>query len=182
MSRIKGLTIGDGVFFKGWPIIDTSNGGTINIGKGVTINSSNYGYHVNMYSPVKLMADRKGATIRIGDNTRIHGSCIHAYNSVLIGKNCLIAANSQIVDCNGHELSFGNVENRINTSSNGRPVIIEDCVWVGTNSIVLPGVRIGRGSVIAAGSVVVKDIPPMVIAAGNPAKVIKTAEQCHRIS
>ena len=58
-----------------------------------------------------------------------------------------------------------------------KDVVIEDCVWIGANSIVLPGVRIGRGSIVGAGSVVVKDIPPMVIAAGNPAKVISNGQQ-----
>jgi acetyltransferase-like isoleucine patch superfamily enzyme len=177
LSRIKGLTISDDVVLNGKPIIEIRNGGTIHIGKGATINSSNIGYHINMHSPVKLVSDREGSIITIGEKTRIHGTCIHAYKSVHIGDNCLIAANCQLMDCNGHELSFDNPENRINTSSDGKPIVIEDCVWIGANSIVLPGVRIGRGSIIAAGSVVVKDIPPMVVAAGNPAKPIKTAEQ-----
>jgi acetyltransferase-like isoleucine patch superfamily enzyme len=139
------------------------------------INSSNAGYHVNMHSAVKLMADRPGARIHIGEGTRIHGSCIHAYRSITIGKRCLIAANCQIIDCNGHELSFDDVEARIHTTSDGRPVVIEDAVWIGANSIVLPGVRIGRGSVVAAGSVVVKDVPPMAVVAGNPARIVKQA-------
>ncbi|NOT28715.1 MAG: acyltransferase [Acidobacteria bacterium] len=176
-SRIDGLTIADGVTFRGLPLIEISNGGRISIGRGTTINSVNAGYHINMHSPTKLFADRPGAVIRIGENTRIHGTCIHAYRSVVIGDNCLIAANCQIIDCSGHELSFENVENRINTTSDGSPVVVEDCVWIGANSIVLPGVCIGRGSVVAAGSVVTKDIPPMVVAAGNPARVVKTAEQ-----
>jgi acetyltransferase-like isoleucine patch superfamily enzyme len=167
--------IADSVVFKGKPIILISNGGMIQIGKGTLLNSSNTGYHINMHSPVKLFADREGAIIKIGERTRIHGTCIHAYRSVVVGDRCLIAANCQIMDCSGHELSFENVENRINTTSGGKPIVIEDCVWIGANTIVLPGVRIGRGSVIAAGSVVVKDVPPMVIAGGNPAKTIKTA-------
>lgn len=177
LSRINGLIIRGGIFVQGKPIIEIKPGARITLGSGVTLNSSNRGYHINMHSPVKLFADKPGAVIDIGDNTRIHGTCIHAYNSVRIGQNCLIAANCQIIDGNGHELSFENVANRVNTHSDGKPIMIEDCVWIGANSIVLPGVRIGRGSVIAAGSVVVKDIPPMVIAGGNPAKIIKTADQ-----
>jgi acetyltransferase-like isoleucine patch superfamily enzyme len=177
LSLIKGLMLSDEVVFNGKPIIEIRNGGKIYIGKGTTINSSNDEYHINMHSPVKLVADREGAVIKIGNKTRIHGTCIHAYDSVVIGDNCLIAANCQIMDCSGHELSFDNVENRINTSSGGRPIAIEDCVWIGANCLVLPGVRIGRGSIVAAGSVVVKDIPPMVVAAGNPAKPIKTSDQ-----
>ncbi len=161
------------VIITGTPLIEISQGGKINIADNCTINSVNAGYHVNMFQCVKLLVDRPGAVISIGENSRIHGSCIHAYQSVSIGRRCLIAANCQIIDCNGHELSFQNVENRVNTSSGSSPVVIEDDVWLGTGCIVLSGVRIGKGSVIAAGSVVVNDIPAMCIAGGNPAKVIK---------
>lgn len=130
------------------------------------------GYHINMHSPVKLFADKSGAQIRIGDKTRIHGTCIHAYQLVEIGRNCLIAANCQIFDCSGHDLSFNNVGNRINTIGTVKPIKIEDYVWIGANSIVLPGVTIGKGSVISANSVVMNDIPSMCVAGGNPAKII----------
>jgi acetyltransferase-like isoleucine patch superfamily enzyme len=179
VSRIRGVTLSDGVIIKGMPIIDTSGGGEIYIGPGATLNSLNYRYHINLHSPVKLMADRKGAQIRIGAQTRIHGSCIHAYNSVTIGEKCLIAANCHIIDCNGHDLSFDNVENRIHTTGSADPVVIEDCVWIGANAIILSGVRIGRGSIIAAGSVVGEDIPPMVVACGNPARPVKRVVPSH---
>jgi acetyltransferase-like isoleucine patch superfamily enzyme len=173
LALIRGLTISGGVIIKGMPIIDTSGGGRVYIGRGATINSRNRGYHVNMHSPVKLIADRKDATIRIGAETRINGTCVHAYRSVEIGERCLIGGNCQIIDCDGHDSSFANVENRINTTGVGDPVVIGDCVWIGANSIILPGVRIGKGSIIAAGSVVVSEIPAMVVAGGNPARVIK---------
>ena len=157
----------------GQPLIDIRKGSNLYIGDGVTLNSKNKGYHINMHSPVKLYADRKGAQIRIGDKTRIHGTCIHAYSSIEIGNNCLIAANCQIFDGNGHNISFPDVENRINTTGTSKPIKIEDDVWIGANSIVLPGVTIGKGSVISANSVVIKDIPAMVVAGGNPAIIIK---------
>lgn len=171
----KGLVIDRNVIFKGKPYVYLHKEAKIILGKGVVLNSSNKRYHLNLYVPVKLLADRPGALIKIGNNTRIHGTCIHAYNSIIIGDNCLIAANCQIFDGNAHELSFENVENRLNTRDNGKPIVIEDCVWIGANCLVLPGVRIGYGSVIAAGSVVVKDIPPMVVAGGNPAKILRSA-------
>jgi acetyltransferase-like isoleucine patch superfamily enzyme len=157
----------------GHPIIDIRKSCKLYIGNGVTLNSRNKGYHINMYSPVKLFADMPGAEIKIGDYTRIHGSCIHSYKSIEIGKNCLIAANCQIIDSSGHNISFPDTENRINTKGEGKPIVIEDDVWIGTNCVILPGVRIGKGSVIAANSVVKKDIPPMVVAGGNPCVVLK---------
>jgi acetyltransferase-like isoleucine patch superfamily enzyme len=161
------------LILKGLPIIDIRKESKLYVGNNVTLNSSNKDYNINLYSPVKLFANRPGAKIRIGNNTRIHGTCIHAFESIVIGEGCLIAANCQIIDGNGHDLSFPNVENRINTKGTSKPVIIEDHVWIGMNSIILPGVTIGRGSVISASSVVVKDVPPMVMAGGNPAEIIK---------
>lgn len=169
----RNLVLGKGVVFKGFPIIEISNGGRIEIADSVTINSSNRGYHLNMHSPVKLFADRKGALIKIGKASRIHGTCIHAYESISIGERCLIAANCQMFDGNGHDLIFEGISSRIYTKGSSIPIIIEDDVWVGANTIILPGVKIGRGSVIGAGSVVCKSIPSMVLAAGNPARVIK---------
>ena len=59
----------------------------------------------------------------------------------------------------------------------GRPIVIEDKVWIGINTTILPGVRIGYGAIVGAQSVVTHDVPPMTIVAGNPARVIKTIEQ-----
>ena len=88
----------------------------------------------------------------------------------------MIAANTNIIDCNGHNLSFNDPSNRINTHGVSKPIIIEDNVWIGANCMILPGVTIGEGSVISANSVVVKTIPSRVVAGGNPAKVIKNLQ------
>jgi acetyltransferase-like isoleucine patch superfamily enzyme len=173
ISSKQNVDIKGRLILKGLPIIDIRKESKLYIGNTVTLNSSNRDYNINLHSPVKLFANRPGAEIRIGDNTRIHGTCIHAFQSIVIGKGCLIAANCQIIDGNGHDLSFPNVEDRLNTKGISKPVIIEDYVWIGANSIILPGVTIGRGSVISANSVVVKDVPPMVVAGGNPAVIIK---------
>ena len=170
------LIIGRKTRFNKTPIIKIHNTAKIIIGNRVLINSDNSNYHINMHSPSKLIADRPGAKIIIGDDTRIHGTCIHAYKLISIGKNCLIAANCQIFDGNGHNTSFENVENRINTIGGAKEIIIEDCVWIGANSIILPGVKIGRGAIVSAGSIVCNDVPAMTIVRGNPAKVIKYYE------
>lgn len=167
------ITIHGKIILNGIPLVDIRKGASLYIDENVSLNSRNKGYHINMHSPVKLFADRKGAFIKIGSNTRIHGSCIHAYQSVEIGKNCLIAANCQIFDANGHDLSFPKVELRIFTKGKCKPVIIEDHVWVGANSFILPGVTIGRGAIVSANSVVNKDVETMTIVGGNPAKLIK---------
>ena len=163
------------LYLIGRPLIDIRNNARIEFGDNVSLRSDNKGYHINMHSPVKLFVQGENTLLKIGNNTTIFGTCIHAYRHISIGNNCLIAANCQIMEGHGHDLSFSNVENRINTTGmdNIKPIIIEDNVWICANTIVLPGVKIGYGSIITANSVVNKDIPPMVIAGGNPAIIIK---------
>ncbi|WP_298350714.1 acyltransferase [uncultured Dokdonia sp.] len=172
---VKGVKLGNGVLFKGLPSIIKKTSAIIEVGSNTLLNSSNYGYHINMHSSCKLLADRNDAKISIGSNCRIHGTCIHAYNSITIGNNVLIAANTQIIDGNGHQLSFNNTADRIHTTDMGKPIIIEDNVWIGANCFILGGVTIGEGAVISANSVVHKDIKRNTIVGGNPAKLIKDA-------
>jgi len=176
LTRSKQISVVGRLRVKGRPLVEVHPMARVEIGEGVLLHSRNRGYHLNMHNPVKLLADWPGACIRIGAGTRINGSCIHACRQVEIGRGCLIAANTQIMDNNGHNLSFPDVENRIYTKGTPRPVAIEDYVWLGVNTVVLPGVRIGRGAVVAANSVVSRDLPPMCIAGGNPAVVYKTYE------
>jgi len=171
--RVKGVNMSTNVLVNKPPLILKHKNAEIILANGVSINSNNNGYHLNMYSRCKLYADLAESKIIIGANTRIHGTCIHAQSQINIGQNCLIAANTNIIDSNGHLLSFDYPENRINTRDIPKPISIGDNVWIGANSMVLGGVNIGNGSVIAAHSVVKNDIPSMCLAAGNPAVVIK---------
>jgi acetyltransferase-like isoleucine patch superfamily enzyme len=177
LRAMRGLELGDGVVIEGIPAIEIHDGARIIIHDNVELDSVDHQYHISMFSGVKLYAEHSGTVISIGSNTRIHGSCLHAKSSITVGRRCLIAANCQIFDCSGHDPSFDDVANRVNTHGVCRPIVIEDDVWIGAHTIVLPGVTIGRGSIIGAGSVVTSNIPAMVVAAGNPAKVVKTATQ-----
>ena len=129
-----------------------------------------------------LSCNRRGH-IEIGDYTVIgHNSFITADASVRIGKHCFIAREVLIQDNNSHpidpalrrEQAIQHQDRPTDTyeSENG-PIEIGDDVWIGTRVIVLKNVIIGNGSIIAAGSVVTKSVPPLSIVGGNPAKVIK---------
>jgi acetyltransferase-like isoleucine patch superfamily enzyme len=157
----------------GNPVYKFKYNGKVIIGNNVSLKSNRDSYHAFMHSGVKLIVDQRDAVIEIGDDSRINGACIHARKRVFIGKKCLIAANVQIIDSNGHQLCFPNVEDRICSRDEPEEIIIDDCVWVGSNSIILPGVSIGYGSVVAAGSVVTKNVPRMCLVGGNPARIIK---------
>ena len=110
--------------------------------------------------------------IQVGDRVFIGHACQFNCNTkIIIGNDCLIASNTTLVDT-GHEI---NRSAKINT----QPcivgeIIIDDDVWIGTNCAILKGVRIGKGSIIGAGSVVNKSIPEYEIWAGSPARFIKS--------
>src|ERR1041384_2050595 len=108
-------------------------------------------------------------TLRIGDRVLInHGCSIGATKSISIGERCNIGSQSILIDNAFHELD----PERRDQQPESAPLVLEDNVWLAARVIVLPGVTIGRNTVVGAGSVVTKDIPPNVLAAGIPAKVI----------
>ena len=109
--------------------------------------------------------------IIIGDNTRIgiHNTIIGPVN---IGSHVNLAQGITVTALNHN---FENPDKRIDEQGvSTQKVEIGDDVWIGANAVVLPGVVIGNHCVIAAGAVVTKDIPPHSLAAGVPAKIIKT--------
>lgn len=109
--------------------------------------------------------------IKLGEKVFIGHACEFVCNTkIVIGNNCLIASNCTINDT-GHEFQpNANINSQPITS---KPIIIEDDVWIGTSCVILQGVTIGSGSIIAAGSVVNKFVPPYEIWAGVPARFIK---------
>jgi len=115
--------------------------------------------------------------IKIGDYCLIcPGVRIGAANSVVIGDNCMIASNVDITDSDWHD-----IYNRISPGVSS-PVTIEDNVWIGYGAIICKGVSIGANSVIGAGSVVTGSVPPNTVAAGNPARALKTFDPDVKIS
>ena len=113
----------------------------------------------------------KEPVLTIGNNTSInYRTVISVESMVKIGNNCLIAEETKIFDNNSHGIDY---RHRQMTEKDVSPIIIEDDVWIGMNSIILKGVTIGRGAVVAAGSVVTKNVPAMTVVSGNPATVIK---------
>jgi maltose O-acetyltransferase len=112
------------------------------------------------------------ARILIGDNNSLSNNVsLVAMGAITIGSHCLIGDQVCIFDCDFHEIS---PTQRLSGVGPIKPVLIGDNVWIGSRVMVLKGVTIGENSVVAAMSVVTKSIPPNSLAAGNPAKVIRS--------
>ena len=110
----------------------------------------------------------RGKTLKIGRSTFKSNIKILSHDDITIGDNCIFGWECQIFSGDGHPIY--QEESIINKDV---PVVIEDNVWVGSRALILKGVRVGKGSIVAAGAVVTKDVPPNCIVAGNPAKVVK---------
>ncbi len=119
------------------------------------------GVKMSVYGTDHLAMLKIGSNVSIGDRTEIHCG-----KEIFIGDNCLIAWDVVIMDRDYHR--FNSQEPVY------KAVHIEDHVWIGCRAIILKGVHIGRGSVVAAGSVVTCDVPENTLVAGNPAKIVKT--------
>lgn len=127
------------------------------------------GANVTLYDGVFLDA---GSSITIGQNSHVDVyTSIYGHGGVTIGRDCAIAAGVRIYSqSNSHRLS---VEVPIvKQPREFARVLIDDDVWIGANAVVLPGVHIGRHSVVAAGAVVTRDVPVASVVGGVPAKVL----------
>ncbi|HTL47124.1 MAG TPA: sugar O-acetyltransferase [Verrucomicrobiae bacterium] len=111
-----------------------------------------------------------GTNIFMGDKVFINFNCVFLDCArITIGSNVFMAPNVQLY-CAGHPLV---AEQRARGEEFALPITIEDDVWIGGGVIVCPGVTIGAKSVVGAGAVVTKNVPPASLAAGNPARVLK---------
>ena len=111
-----------------------------------------------------------GEHVVIGSNTHFAPYAV-LYGPLTIGKNCAIAAHVVLASV-GHgydRVDIPIVKQRAQT----KEIVLEDDVWIGANAVVVGGVRIGTGSIVGAGAVVTKDVPPFNVVGGVPARVIR---------
>jgi len=145
---------------------------------------------------VNVILENSNAEVKIGDNVYIGNSKIICKQKVVLGNNILIAWGVTIYDHDSHSVIIEDRRNDIFQTYtdfinekgnylknknweivNSNPIIIEDDVWLGMESLILKGVTVGEGSIVAARSVVTKDVAPYTIVAGNPAKEVKKLKQ-----
>ncbi len=175
VARIgSSVYIQDGVEFIGASCLEIGNG--VHIFRGVRINGQGPNNRICLADGVSLergveIGCFENSGLEIGERTFIGSyACIYGSGDVRIGRDCLIAAYSVIV-ANNHK--FADPSKKIRDQGVTRKgIVIEDDCWLGAGVKVLDGVTIGQGSVIGAGAVVTKDIPPYSVAVGVPAKVV----------
>lgn len=117
--------------------------------------------------------------ISIGDRSFVNFDAIFLdVNDITIGADCQIATRVQLLTA-GHPID---IEPRRDKWEFGKPIVIEDNVWLGGGVIVCPGVTVGADTVVAAGAVVARDLPAGVVAGGVPARVIREIGDADRIA
>ena len=164
--RIQGAEVHPTALIHGFPRIVRKQGARISIGPTVTINAASWSNSHNDGRRTVLFAG-PSATIDLQANCGISSSRIIAFEKITIGSSSLIGAGSLVCDSDMHEIPLGS-ENPVRVS----PISIGKGVFIGANSTLLKGVKIGDNAVIGASSVVTGEIPAEAIAAGNPAHPI----------
>lgn len=157
-------------------------GSNIELSYGSTKNDISIGDRLNLTGILKSQYNGK---ISIGDYGLIaKNTVIGSVNSVIIGDYVQIASNCTIMDNNNHPVQPD--DRKIKSKSNSgdvlrswkysisKPIKIENNVWIGANARINKGVIVGENSIVASNSVVTKDVPKNSIAAGNPARIVKT--------
>ncbi len=143
------------------------------------------GNHVSCYAGCSFSIGEKGRCT-VGDYTLLNGALIMAEERIEIGSYCLISWNVGIADSDFHPLDPAlrrqdalalapfapNRPPRPKIAT--APVVIGDNVWIGMGAVILKGVTIGENSVVAAGAIVTRDVPPNSVVAGNPARIVKS--------
>jgi acetyltransferase-like isoleucine patch superfamily enzyme len=139
----------------------------------------------------ELLIFPQGGEIKIGDWCYLgENSRIWSAASVLIGDRVLISHDANIIDSLTHPLnprerheqfrSIVESGHPTNVKLDGKPIVIEDDVWIAAGAIILRGVTIGKGAIVGAGAVVSADVPSFAIVAGNPARVIRELTEDER--
>jgi acetyltransferase-like isoleucine patch superfamily enzyme len=168
---LNGIPWGPGWRFHGVPIIQRHRGSRMSFGSGFQLRSTVQSNPLGPNHPVILCTWQAGAILEIGANFAMTGGSIISAERITIGDNVTVGANVTIMDTDFHPLEM---QQRRMDSQDPKtyPVCIEDDVFIGMNCLILKGVTLGCGSVVGAGSVVTKDVPPRAIIAGNPARVV----------
>lgn len=171
--RRKGVLVGSDCVFHGMPLVMLAETASVRIGSDCILASTSASTALGVMQPVIIKTLLPQSSVVLGKRVGISGSTIACCDSVIIGDDCLIGSGCLICDSDFHPVAPSGRREKSLADASRSAVKLGSNVFVGARSIILKGVEIGENSVIGAGSVVVKSIPAGVIAAGNPARVIR---------
>lgn len=174
-AALFGIAVGPGVTCAGPVILGRWPGSTIRLGAGVSlISSARRATAATLYAPVRLRTFSPGAVIDLADGVELSGTAISARStSIRLGRHTLVGPNSVITDADFHAPWPAETRHTEPGLERDAPVTIGNHVWIGMNCLILKGVTIGDGAIIAAGSVVTRNVPAGALAAGCPARVVR---------
>jgi acetyltransferase-like isoleucine patch superfamily enzyme len=171
--KIRGLQISSPIRLFGHPICSRYPGSSISLGSHVTLDSSVRANPLGGSSPCVLRTMTSTARLSLGDRVGLSSSTIVSGNSIEIGEDTILGAGAMVLDNDFHTTGPG-FSWLTEYSKNSKPVKIGRGCFIGARSIILKGVTLGDRVVIGAGAVVTKDVPAYSMAAGNPARIVRT--------
>jgi acetyltransferase-like isoleucine patch superfamily enzyme len=169
--NINRIPMGKKWRFYGMPVIQKHRRSVMRFADGINLRSAVQSNPLSPAHPVILCTWQAGAVLEIGDDFGMTGGSLVAAERITIGDRVAVGANTVITDTDFHPLD-PETRRLHPQDAQTAPVVIEDDVFIGMNSLILKGVRLGKGCVVGAGSVVTRDVPSGMVAAGNPARVI----------
>jgi acetyltransferase-like isoleucine patch superfamily enzyme len=185
------VEFGPGLRLGSAPIIRRHREAHIRLGRNVVILNELAENPAGICHPSVLCACQPGAELLVGNDVGISGAILYAWRQITLGDRVQMGADSVVYDSDIHALdpvarrppSARAPDDPGDPTAVGcAPVVIESDVWLGARSMILKGVTVGGGAVVAAGAIVTKDVPPGALVAGVPARVIGQATRSSRSS
>jgi hypothetical protein len=170
-ARFRGVTVAGRLDLAGRPIISVARGSQLFLGDGVSLFSAVRSNPLGCSQPCVLRTLAAGAELRLERGVGLSGTVLCAGRSIRIGEGTIFGSGVLVIDNDFHQPGE-NWNWKTDCVTGARPVLIGRGVFVGARAIILKGVTIGDRAVIGAGAVVSRDVPPGMVAAGNPARIL----------
>lgn len=174
--RCRGIKVGQGCGFSGWPSFTRKRGCRIILEDGVGLHSARYCNRL-IDHPCSLDCITPGAQIIMRKGSGMSGSRIVCSTRIEIGEYTMIGAGCVLYDCKQHEYEPEKGWTCAPKQNEGKPIIIGKRCFIGMKCIILKGVTIGDNCVVSAGTIITRDIPPGHLAMGNPAVYYPLSER-----